>query len=270
MQSIGVNAGELDYRIYVVDDGVDDGDRNRLYADLEKAGHSVIRLPFDMGASAARNAALLHVDEPYVLRMDDDFVFTPDTSVDRMLALLKARPQIGAVADLEIQRHRGRGVRSGQVSAGQGRLDQIGGTLWKIPFALERVEWQETAGVRFSMCDYCRNFLLIRRELFDDVRWDDRLKIRGEHIDFMLQIRRNTDWGLAFTPDSVHEHAGPSAPEQPQEYFKFRYRNGGFQEILQDKWGFKRIRTDRIGGSSRLRRTWSSWMIALAARWPSQ
>jgi GT2 family glycosyltransferase len=263
VDSIKKYSRRIDYRIYVLDDGDSDAERDALYADLEKQGHCVLRFPFDIGASAARNAGLQYVSEPYLLRMDDDFVFTPETRLDRMLAVLEADSTIGGLSGLEIQRHEGRGVTPGETSTGQGYTEQIGRTLWKIPAALSTIQWQRSAGVRFAPCDFCRNFLLLRRELLDEVRWDDRLKIRGEHIDFMLQIVRNTEWQLAFTPDSFHELAGPSAPEQPSDYQGFRYRDGGYRSILREKWGFDRLRTDRVGGSSRLRRSWLTLKAAI-------
>ena len=266
VESIRRHGQTLDYRIYVADDGEIDDDRARLYEALERDGHCVIRLPFDIGASAGRNAGLEHIDEPYVLRMDDDFVFTAETHVDRMMAILEARPEIGAVADLETQRHEGKGVAPGEISHGQGALEQYWSTLWKVPVDLNRLSYEQAGGVRFHRCGFTRNFLLIRRTLLDEIRWDPNLKIRGEHVDFMLQILRRSPWDLAFTPDSVHVHAGPAPAAQPEVYQEYRYRDGGYQDILNDKWGFRRIMVDRVGGSSSLRRRWVSAKAALRDR----
>lgn len=256
VDSILEHASALDYRIYVVDDGRIDEDRARLYERLEALGHEIIRLPFDVGASAARNMGLRQVSEPFVLRMDDDFVFTPRTRVDRMLEVLDRDERVGAVSDLEVQRHGGRGLPAGEVSDAQGTLAQVGTTLWKVPLKLENVPWRRAGEVRYAPCEFCRNFLLIRRELLDHLRWDYRLKIRGEHIDFMLQIVRQSDWELAFTPDSQHVHAGPSLKDQPETYAEFRYRDGGFLDILYSKWGFRKIMIDRPGGSPNWLRRW--------------
>ena len=258
VDSIGRYGRDLDYRIYVTDDGEIDEERAGLYERLERDGHCVIRLPFDLGASAGRNAGLEYIEEPYVLRMDDDFVFTSWTRVERMIAVLEDCPEIGAVADLESQRYEGKGVEPGQISFGQGALAQYWTTLWKIPFDLRRLAWETAGEVRFARCQFARNFLLIRRRLLDEIRWDPRLKIRGEHVDFMLQIVRKSQWDLAFTPDSVHEHAGPAPARQPGLYQEYRYRDEGYQEVLAEKWGFRRIMVDRVGGSSRLRRWWRS------------
>lgn len=261
IDSIREHAQRLDYRIYIADDGEIDDDKQALYEQLESEGHRIIRLPFDMGASGGRNAALRYIEEPYILRMDDDFIFTEETRVDRMVAVLDADTTIGAIADLEVQQYRGKGLTPGQVSPGQGELVQMGATLWKVPAVLETVDWETADGVRYARCGFARNFLLIRRELLDHIRWDRRLKIRGEHVDFMLQIVRRSDWDLAFTPDSRHVHAGPAVSEQPAEYAQFRYRDAGFREILYEKWGFERILLDQPGGSSRIRRAFRSTVL---------
>lgn len=254
VDSIYSHAANVDYRIYVADDGDIDDHRETLYKRLEQDGHRVIRLPFDLGASAGRNIALRYMDEPYVLRLDDDFVFTEETRIDRMVQLLETEPAIGAVSDLEVQRHEGKGVAPGDISFGQGNLEQYGSTLWKIPAALDEVDWSEAGGIRYSRCDFARNFLLIRRDLLDHVRWDHRLKIRGEHIDFMLQIIRRSAWDLAYTPDSTHVHAGPPPGRQQKTYAGFRYRDADFRTILYEKWGISRIMVDRAGGSRWRRR----------------
>lgn len=236
-------------RIYIADDGHIDSDREALYQRLERQDHRILRLPFDMGASAGRNAALRYITEPYVLRMDDDFIITEDTRLDRMIKLLDSVPTLGAVSGLERQRHKGKGIEPGAISPGQGELRQYYGSLWKIPFDLEHVRWDVADGVRYKTCGYTRNLLLIRREVLDQLRWDPRLKIRGEHIDFQLRLRR-FGWQLACTPDSIHEHAGPAGEEQLGDYQRYRYRDGGYMAVLHQNWGVLRILVDRKGGSS--------------------
>lgn len=255
VDSIHRHASALDYRIYIADDGKVDPARANLYEQLEEQGHCIVRLPFDVGASAGRNAALRYIDEPYVLRMDDDFVFTDDTRVDLMIRVLAKDESIGAVADLEVQRHRDKGVQAGELSPFQGALHQHGSTLWKVPAVLDQIEWEVVDGVRIARCEFTRNFLLIRRALLDHLRWDHRLKIRGEHLDFMLQIVRRSEWDLAFTPDSRHVHAGPPGAKQPKGYSEYRYRNEGYRDVLYEKWGVRRILIDHPEGSPRWRRS---------------
>ena len=48
-------------------------------------------------------------------------------------------------------------------------------------------------GTLFNYADQVVNFFLAKREVFDDVRWDDRIKIEYEHVDFFLNLKK-TKW----------------------------------------------------------------------------
>jgi glycosyltransferase involved in cell wall biosynthesis len=59
-------------------------------------GTELLAMPFNSGISAGRNAALRRVETPYVLLLDDDFVFTRQTSLAGPIAAMEA------VADIDI------------------------------------------------------------------------------------------------------------------------------------------------------------------------
>jgi glycosyltransferase involved in cell wall biosynthesis len=59
-------------------------------------GTELLAMPFNSGISAGRNAALRRVETPYVLLLDDDFVFTRQTALAGPLATIEA------VADIDI------------------------------------------------------------------------------------------------------------------------------------------------------------------------
>lgn len=48
-----------------------------------------VLLPFDSGASYGRNEALKRVETPYVVTLDDDFIFTEKTKLDIWLKILE-------------------------------------------------------------------------------------------------------------------------------------------------------------------------------------
>lgn len=73
--------------IVIADDG------NDTSAGLFSAISNVkyIKLAFNVGLSAGRNAAVELATTPYYMTLDDDFVFTNGTTVDALVSLLEAR-----------------------------------------------------------------------------------------------------------------------------------------------------------------------------------
>ena len=58
----------------------------------------IIHLPFNSGLSKGINAALLKVKTPYVVRMDDDELFTPFTHWEQQLEFLESHSDVDIVA----------------------------------------------------------------------------------------------------------------------------------------------------------------------------
>jgi hypothetical protein len=74
------------------------------------AGVKTVTMPYDSGISAGRSEGLRHVTTPYVLVLDDDFVFYRRTRLGPALALMERHPEIdimgGQVIDLPLLRVR--------------------------------------------------------------------------------------------------------------------------------------------------------------------
>lgn len=62
----------------------DDSRESRLISGVEH-----LQMPYDSGVSAGRNLALSKVDTPYVVTLDDDFVFNDRTELKRWLEILE-------------------------------------------------------------------------------------------------------------------------------------------------------------------------------------
>jgi len=244
VEAIKTNLKSNLYRIYICDDGSIDAEKEKFYSNLESEGHFILRLPYNVGASAGRVALLPYITEKYILRMDDDFIITEETDINNMLNILINHENIGAISDLERQENDNlsKGVRSGdlRVKDNHGKVQIIGKTLIKLIWNLKNTKYTEYNNIRFCECDFSRNFLLIKKKMLNDVVWDYRLKFYGEHIDFMLQIKNSKKWKLVFTPDSIHTHAGPSPEKLNSRYKKIRMNNKllkGQEAVFKRKWG---------------------------------
>ena len=147
-------------------------DDSRVTGDYPGAG--VVRLPFDSGVGAGRQAALDRVETDFVLNLDDDFLFHAGTDLAGALALLNAHD----------------------------RVDLIGGRVIDLPLRIvhdlrtETLNPTERAprlplGTKLGpleLVDKVPNFFLARTAAVRAVGWDPALK-RLDHADFFTRAR---------------------------------------------------------------------------------
>lgn len=166
-----------------------------------------------------------------------------------MIGILETNPAIGAISDLELQLGDGKGVKSGELSRWQGIMLMHGSRLFKVKIPVDRWTWSSAGGRRYATADFVRNFLLIRREVFAEVLWNENLRFQGEHEAFMLEVKK-AGWLIAFTPESIHQHDEthipvPSDPaagkrgtgfEEMKKEFKSAYGVQGIESVNIDKY----------------------------------
>lgn len=206
----------------------------RLGARLEGAGlrrrPTIHPLPYDCGASAARNHLVDSTPGEYKLVVDDDGLFTTETDLEKMARLLDTHPRVGIVGGVVIQNGQVRGVGS--------RLRREGASLYELkasgPYSVHE-------GIRFKQVDFLPNFALMRRELFEHIHWDPELKIAGEHLDFYLRLPQ-TPYIALVTPDVSGEHRPPPSD---RSYRQLRMR-GKFLRVMMEKHGLQRM--EHAGG----------------------
>jgi GT2 family glycosyltransferase len=241
---------DVPYKLYIADEFPLSKAKKSLYKELEQQGHKVVIFDESKPVSVclARNRLVGFVDkEEYILRLDDDFHFHPGTSIANMLNILEHCPEIGALSDIEIQGVDGKGIKAGEVSSQQGFFfyNDINKVLYKQPVPLSLWIWQKVGMLRYAHADFTRNFLLIRKAVFEDVSWNESLQIHGEHTEFMLRLKK-TGWQLAFTPDSSHIHNEPEKKLVDKNYAANRNSQMSEQamhSVYEKEWSIKDIRT---------------------------
>jgi hypothetical protein len=168
-----------DVKMVIVDDGEDMREKLMLQCRLRAKGHVYHWLPKDSGFGAKANAAIPFFDRPYVLIGSDDFNFDDHNvrrGIERMVAVLDHDPEVS--------------VASGRVdNRPYEKLLEIGDD-----WAKERSGFRgskRTKGIDYQFCDLTVNYCLVRREVFDVVRWDDDVKIGGgEHGAWFIDLKR--------------------------------------------------------------------------------
>lgn len=184
---------------------------------------NVLDLPYDCGLSKARNEMLKVTSEPYVLILDDDFVFDKRTRIGKLLKIIKTDPKIGVVGGQTERRGSGWGFTH------EWEIDDD--TIRQVD---DGDNWQEIKGIKCKETASVINFALMRREMFNDVKWDNRLKL-VEHSDFYLQLRE-TDWKVYYVPEVICQ----TIKSRDRDYLRMRRRKKFFKTFFK-KWGVKRM-----------------------------
>lgn len=189
---------------------VDDSDAPpSMEKSLRSLGAALIRLPYDVGLSAGRNAGVARVKTPVTLVMDDDMLITKETNVPAMLSLLED-------ADVVCGSMR----QDGRIIRWEGRHDLTddGGLVLR---QLSDKSYKDHAGIRYADVDFGLNGLVARTAFLRAHPWDESLKL-GEHTDFFLSIRNGGR--VRFTPDSVFGHERESSPTYKQMRRRTEFR----------------------------------------------
>ena len=186
---------------------------------------SVEQLPYDCGLSYARNQLVLNSPSPYKLILDDDHVFTTQTDITKFVRLLEAHPRAGIVG--------GRVTHNGRDQPFEFNLEKTGDTLMQVA---DGQELEEENGVRYKKTGCVHNFALMRKTLFDHIRWDPELKVT-EHMDFYLRMKE-VPYYILYTPDVLIEHP---PVERDGDYEGLRRRTEFLARMLR-KHGARRVR----------------------------
>jgi len=179
-----------------------------------------LNLPHDCGLSYARNFLIDNSragKKKFIL--EDDFVFTKGTDIAKMIEFLDDRPDFGVIGGLVMEK--------GEEVHFEHRIEIKNREIRHIE---SKSKWQDSDGLKFREVGCVLNFAMFRPEVFADVRWDEQIKIHGEHTDFYLKFK-GTKWKVAYSPEITinHEHI------KDDMYKQLRGRRE-FLKYVFDKW----------------------------------
>lgn len=200
----------------VFDGAVVIADDSRSPQSFDDAGITVVVLPFDSGVAAGRNAALAEVVTEFVMSVDDDFVFTPDLDLLRVVDYLRRNPEVDIVG---------------------GRVVNL--PLWQVPdystaqlFAYrgEPVRAAGTVIDGLPVFHKVPQFFVARTDRVRLVQWDDHLK-RVDHNDFFTRC-----YGTLLTVFDQQFSCLHAQPKFNASYQAFRRDVGADLSYLAQKW----------------------------------
>ncbi len=220
-------------QMIIVDDGLQTEEKSGIYADLIREGHIVKILNFDSGFGAKSNAGIQALVRPFLLISSDDFSHDPPSvkvGITKMLGVLDRNPQLSIV--------------SGRL-ANRGPYEFYFGVGWEtgnvIEIPREQVlltQYSDYPGDRsWWPCDVTVNYSLVRRSVFDKVRFDDEEIIgEGGHGAFFYDCKK-ANIKVAYVPGvEISEQTGRDS----EQYRKYRFRACGPSRKCFEKRGIKR------------------------------
>jgi glycosyltransferase involved in cell wall biosynthesis len=153
-------------------------------------GVETIVMPYDSGVSAGRSEALKHVETPYLMLLDDDFIFHRHTNILHVLKKLECLLEV----------------------------DIIGGDVIYLPF-YRKIDYAQEGlhptkalslaklGTQIGgmkVHDKVANFYIARTQSIRKVGWDPQIK-RLDHADFFTRAKGVLT--TVFDPDFKVLHA---------------------------------------------------------------
>jgi len=175
-------------------------------------------LPFDSGLSYGRNFLVDLVETKYTLLLDDDFIFTKDTKIEKFVKVLETTKIDIISGNVELDE---------ALVNYHGLLELKGKTLH-----YKHGNRGEINGI--EIMDLVLNFFLARTETLKDNPWDNDLKV-AEHTDWML---RTKDLKKGFSPEVVVVNTKSDYSPGMKRY---RQRGREFTYMWMKKHGIEKI-----------------------------
>jgi len=171
-------------RILIADDS-----RSSLYFDPSL---QVLRLPPDVGLSAGRNALADACETEYLIFFEDDFVVAEDTRLNLLVEFV--RQDMFDVAGGATRTPAGIVHFEGWLHPKPDKLHLV---------ALEPLHYHP---LQVRVCDITANFMAMKTETAQRIRWDDDLRM-GEHYEFFLRCKEaSPQVRVGYLPMCVIDH----------------------------------------------------------------
>lgn len=176
-------------------------------------GVKYYKLPFDSGLSAGRNFLLKRVHTKYFLLLDDDFIFTEETKIEKLLDV----------------------ARSGfDIVGGQVRGLDYHGILELEDGVLRYIRGDRGQHMGYPLYDLVLNFFIGRTKEIRNIGWDDELKL-AEHSAFFIKAKGKLK--ITYVSDVIVEHM----PDKQTNYAEYRKRGNIFFQMYMRKAGIREV-----------------------------
>jgi glycosyltransferase involved in cell wall biosynthesis len=204
-----------------------------------------VTLPSDAGVARARNAAVALVETDYILLADDDFIIGPELNLSAPLRILDSTNSVDILGGCLYDVYGDLDFSNFYVRRWERlfTLDDRSKTL--ISIAIDDISPIKlgTDAQPYFHCDAVMNWAVMRTNIFTrGARWDERFICNGEHEDFYLNLKFNTDIRVAYLPSLIAYHHHP----HDNQYSSQRNRQEGWR-LLGQKWNIEHYFNSPVG-----------------------
>lgn len=190
-----------------------------------KHGVTSFATGYDSGLSFNRNFMVDQVETDFFVLCDDDFIFDKSVRLELGIDLMQAHDIdiLGGVYK-NFNFDSDNILKSYNESNFAFDIEVHTGFLKKHEIEMSRAVYYKD--IRFLECDCVNNFAIMRMRPFlreTSFRWDEDMKISGEHIDFFTRNKIEKYAKVCFSPDLSIMHVRRSSPS----YQEMRNRREG-------------------------------------------
>ncbi len=226
-----------DFKIYFSYTGELDFEKIKEMDALNKSGHEAYYLGWDTSPAITRNFLIDRVKEPYILKVDDDFLWNEDIFLNKTICLLNKNKKLGLIG-FSVYSHK---YKSQFIYNVEFKKDVI-------KLNKPKNEFQQFKELKYQYVDITPDCWIAKREIFPECNYDERYHVsQGLHTDFFMHIKYNTGWNVAYTPgNEIYTFKHEQERDKYSFYNKKRFRSLGTPEqgkdlIFLPKWGAKKI-----------------------------
>lgn len=182
---------------------------------------------YDSGLSYNRNFMVDKVETEFFVLCDDDFIFDPSVKLGLGVELMQNQgiDILGGVYK-NFNFDNSNKLKSYNESSFAFDIEIKTGLFKKHKIDIGNATYYKD--LRFLDCDCVNNFAIMRTKSFlrqPKLRWDEDMKISGEHIDFFTKNKVEGYARVCFSPDLSILHIRRSSPS----YQEMRSRRDGIQ-----------------------------------------
>lgn len=216
----------LGLKILIGNDGHDAHGMALAFSDIK--GVKYVPFEYDIGLSEGRNRLLKLVDTEYVLMLDDDFVFTEQSDILKLLrtAVLGGFDIVGGKSPNDV---------------GTFQFEYCGLLSTTLDGVLELEAGDRGSFEGCQAVDFVPNLFVAKTSALCSVGWDSALKL-GEHEDFFLRAKAK-GLRVATCPHTAFSHRQARFWEARSEYDRMRLRVYSFIAQALRKHGLVELRT---------------------------
>jgi len=217
--------------VYIADNGKMDANKREIYNRTYPFHLSLLNLQYDAGLAYSRNQIVEEMEEDLLLLVDCDMELPENIEI--LYDQLMSKPDIGGISGTLYEN----GIFRG---AGHNLYEE---SLFDSNDLLVRdirgdTQVEMVSGHPFVQLDQIPNAALFRAECLKHYPWDPKYRF-GEHFDFFVGHKKNTDWTFGASPKVVFPHNRGGYEGQGPENLREKKRES--KNHFENKWGYRHI-----------------------------